>query len=102
MGKSTKRGRQSEIQVRAWDFDANHKHQHSGGQGPSPQQAMSLKNHLTLFKTNLDPLKTVLTLLNKARDWRWIEKIEEEPNSRCGPTSIEPRLHKAINLYVIK
>ena len=57
-------------------LDTNHQYQHSGGQGPSPQRAMSLKNHQTLFKTNLNPLKTVLTLsswLNKAREGWWTE-----------------------------
>ena len=83
-------------------LDTNHQYQHSGGQGPSPQLAMSLKNYQTLFKTNLSPLKTVLTLLNKAREGRWTEEIEMEPNSQCDPTKVEPRLHKAINVYVIK
>ena len=83
-------------------LDTNHQYQHSGDQGHSPQRAMPLKKHQTLFKTNLNPPQTVLTVLNKAREGWWTKKIEKEPNSQCDPTSIEPRLHKAINLYVIK
>ena len=101
-GKIHEKGKTKQNTSKNLGLDTNHQYQHSGGQGPSLQRAMSLKNHQTLFKTSLNPLKTVLTLLNKAREGRWIEKIKKEPNSQCDPTSIEPRLHKAINLYVIK